>query len=166
MAFETFYVYLQLPQQHFTVIQNLTKRYAVFKSAYTLWGGWDLNQCGGGGGLTEKIWNNGLQRFDSLHHTMFQYMVCLKSYKTWILLNMQTLLCSILWPVHYMFAILLYRQFDFHATMHHHIWRNTSFLYGAERGIWYILFIFQEHSYYNRASFVLDENSELSLKCF
>ena len=64
--------------------------------------------------------NNGLH---NLHHTTFQCMVCLESYKIWVFKNMQTILCSILWPIHNIHVghTLVWTAYDIHTTIRHHI---------------------------------------------
>ena len=59
----------------------------------------------------------------NLHHTMFQCMVCLVTDKIWVFKNMQTILCSILWPIHDIRVchILAWTAYDIHTTIRHHI---------------------------------------------
>ena len=77
----------------------------------------------------------GLQVFHNCT-ILFQYMVCLESYKIWVFKNMQTIRCSILWPVHDINAChtLVWTVDDIPATIRQHIRYAlvfiSSFLYG------------------------------------
>ena len=65
----------------------------------------------------------GLQAFHSLHHSMFQNIVSLESYKILVFKNMQTICCSILWQIRNIIAccILVRSIHDIQATIRNHI---------------------------------------------
>ena len=73
--------------------------------------------------MTNQKGDNCFQVFHNLHHTIFQCMVCLESYKVWVFKNMQTILWSILWPVYdiHVCHTLVWTFYDIHAAICHHI---------------------------------------------
>ena len=82
--------------------------------------------------------DNGVQVLHNLHHTMFQCIVCLESYKIWVFENMPIILWSIIWPVYdvHVCHTFVWTVYD---IMHPYITIDDSvfiscFLYGGQPG--------------------------------